>query len=406
MKKFLSSWCEAFKRPLSMAAVLILLLGLASYCSSVLPVFRSVLRDYLALNEAQFGFLLGIGAVPGALGALLAGLWARRSGTRRVVAAALVSVALSLFGLGLARTYVAMVFMLAWNSFSYQGLVVSAQGHLVAMFPGNRRQVLAWQLVGASAFGVLFTIAAEKMLTLVSNGSVSFPTILHQPFICLGICLLAASVPWVLQRNASAPAEPTATASGQTTARTWNPWIALTMTALFLHGTADSTLFIWLPRLLELEGYQSFKPGYVLSAYALAYVGSRAILAMLPEKTLRRSFILLPGVVGGGLWLLGLSLRSSWAAIAYVAGAFFWSCEFPAFLAVLGNQTPKSFPALLAITTMLIGFGVTGLSTLFGWLWDCGALPLPAILAIPGVMFAAVSLIGGILVAQGQEKPA
>ena len=40
----------------------------------------------------------------------------------------------SLFGLGLARTYVAMVFMLAWNSFSYQGLVVSAQGHLVAMF--------------------------------------------------------------------------------------------------------------------------------------------------------------------------------------------------------------------------------------------------------------------------------
>ncbi len=55
---------------------------------------------------------------------------------------------------------------------------------------------------------------------------------------------------------------------------------------------------------------------------------------------------------------------------------------------------------------MLIGFGVTGLSTLFGWLWDCGALPLPAILAIPGVMFAAVSLIGGILVAQGQEKPA
>ncbi len=405
MKKFLSSWDEALKRPPCIAAVLILLLGLASYCSSVLPIFRSMLRDYLALNEAQFGFLLGIGAVPGALGALLAGLWARRSGTGRVMAAALVSVALSLFGLGLARSYVAMVFMLVWNSFSYHALVVSAQGRLVAMFPGNRRQALAWQLVGASAFGVLFTITAEKMLTLVSNGSVPFPSVLHLPFIGIGLCLLAASVPWVLQRNASTPAEPTVTASGQA-AWTWNPWIALTMTALFLHGTADSALFIWLPRLLELEGYQSFKPGYVLSAYALAYVGSRAILAMLPEKTLQRSFILLPGLVGGGLWLLGLSLRGSWTAIAYVAGAFCWSCEFPAFLAVLGNQTPRSFPALLAITTMFIGFGITGLTTLFGWLWDCGALPLPAILALPGVMFAAVSLIGGILIARGQEKSA
>ncbi|HOG50996.1 MAG TPA: hypothetical protein PKY10_10440, partial [Lentisphaeria bacterium] len=61
---------------------------------------------------------------------------------------------------------------------------------------------------------------------------------------------------------------------------------------------------------------------------------------------------------------------------------------------------------LLAITTMFIGFGITGLTTLFGWLWDCGALPLPAILALPGVMFAAVSLIGGILIARGQEKSA
>ncbi|HPY89555.1 MAG TPA: MFS transporter [Lentisphaeria bacterium] len=398
MKKLLSR-----KNGLDMAAVLILLLGLASYCCSVLPVFRSVLRDYLALNEAQFGFLLSIGAVPGALGALLAGLWARRSSTKRVVPAALLSVALSLLGLGLARTYATMVFMLAWNSFSYQALVVSAQGHLVAMFPGNRRQVLAWQLVGTSAFGVFFTLVAEKMLTQVSNGAVPFPSVLHLPFIGIGICLLVA-IPWILRRNSLAPAKtPTATTSGQT-ARTWNPWIALTMAALFLHGTADSTLFIWLPRLLEQEGYQSFKPGYVLSAYALVYVGSRAILAMLPEKTLQRSFILLPGLLGGGLWLLGLSLRGSWAATAYVAGAFFWSCEFPAFLAVLGNQTPRSFPALLAITTMFSGLGVTGLSTLFGWLWDCGALPLPAILAFPGVMFAAVSLIGGILVAHGQEK--
>lgn len=404
MKKLHSSWKMSKTGP-GTAVAIILLLGLSSYCSSVLPVFRSVLRDYLALNETQFGFLLGIGAVPGAIGALLAGLWARRGGAERVVLTALVSVALSFLGLGLARTYLAMVLILAWNSFSYQALVVSAQGRLVTMFPGNRRQVLAWQLVGASACGVLFTLAAEKMLTKVSNGAVLFPSVLHLPFIGIGLCLLAA-VPWYLWNNAWTPAGlPAATSSNQAGWR-WNPWIALTMAALILHGTADSCLAIWLPRLLEQKDYLSFKPGYVLSAYSLAYVGSRAILALLPEKTLRRSFLLLPGLVGGGLWLLGLGLRGSWAATAYVAGAFCWSSEFPAFLAVLGNQTPRSFPALLAVATMFIGLGVTGLSTLFGWLWDHDALPLPTILAFPGIMFAAVSLIGGVLITHGQEKSA
>lgn len=388
------------------ALVIILLLGLATYCSSTLPVFRSILRDYLVLNKAQFGLLLGIGAVPGAIGALLAGIWARRIGVERVLTATLASVSLSFLGLGLARTYLTMILMLAWNSFSGQALVVCAQGQLVAMFPGNRRQILAWQLVGSSAFAMLFALTAEKMLAQVDSGAMSFQAILHLPFLGIGLCLLAA-VPWNRRRQN----KPAGDLSGAAPDQDWlrgsrNPWILLTMAALILHGTADSSLAIWLPRLLEQPAYQSFKPGYVLSAYSLAYVGSRAILAMLPEKTLRRSFLLLPGLIGGGLWLAGLGLRGGWAAAAYVAGAFCWSCEYPAFLAVLGNQAPRSFAALLAVAMMFIGLGVTALSTTFGWLWEHGDFHLAAILAFPGMMFMAVSAIGGTLIARGQERTA
>ena len=153
--------------------------------------------------------------------------------------------------------------------------------------------------------------------------------------------------------------------------------------------------------MLELEGYQSFKPGYVLSAYAR--LCRLRLSAMLPEKLSGAVLFSCPGVVGGGLWLLGLSLRGSWAAIAYVAGLLLVVQNFPPFSRFWATRR-RNHSRPVAITTMLIGFGVTGRQPCLA---GSGTAACPCPLSSPSrVMFAAVSLIGGILVAQGGEKPA
>lgn len=383
-----------------LATALILLLGLASYCTYALPVFRGQLRGYLDLSEAQFGLLLSIGAVPGALGALLTGFWSRRRGVNLLLPLALAAISLSFLGLSWSRAYVLIILLLGWLSFASNSFVVCVQSHLVALFPDQRRRVLALQMAGTSACGMAFVLLAENLLAWHNRGQASFALVFHLPLFIMGTTLLLSSLGlrlFVGRLPTGAPpaAVPVSAPSTRpSSSARLNPLVLAIMAALVLHSVADTVLVYWLPRLLELPAHQSIKPGYVLGASSFGYLGSRIILGMMPEKSFRRALLILPGLLGGVFWLLGLSQGGLWTALFYIAGACCWSCEYPVFLAILGDLAPRSFPALLAIVMLFSGLGITTLSTCFGWLWEQGTLPLPAILAMPGMMFATVGVIG------------
>jgi len=73
----------------------VLIVALSSY-SQVLSVFRDQLQDYLNIGLKKYGLLMSAGAIPGAIGALGAGVLVHRAHPRAVIRASLVGAALGL----------------------------------------------------------------------------------------------------------------------------------------------------------------------------------------------------------------------------------------------------------------------------------------------------------------------
>jgi cobalt/nickel transport system permease protein len=119
-----------------------------------------------------------------------------------------------------------------------------------------------------------------------------------------------------------------------------------------LHGTADTTLNIWMSRFLESRSFhaQPFAPGLVLSGFALSYLLSRAVLATMPDHFGRRAMMVLPGLVGGSIALGGILSRSYvLTAGGYVLGAFCWSAEYPTMVSAILRHDRRRFGAAMAV---------------------------------------------------------
>ena len=128
--------------------------------------------------------------------------------------------------------------------------------------------------------------------------------------------------------------------------------------------------------------------------YSLGYAVSRGVLSLLPEHWGVRVMMIVPGLLGGGIFLAGVLSRSQmWASIAYVVGAFCWSVEYPVILSVLAGN--RRFGSALGIQMIAVGLATFAVTTLMGhvaeWLTEPG---LWAILLIPAAGFPLVGLGG------------
>jgi MFS family permease len=177
--------------------------------------------------------------------------------------------------------------------------------------------------------------------------------------------------------------------------RFW-PVIAL----MVLHGTVDSILHLWMARFLGSGAFAArpIGPGYVISGYAVAYVVSRTVLGMIPEDFGRRVFMVIPGLLGGGVMILGiLSHNYLLTAGGYVLGAFLWSAEYPAMLSLLAHEQPDRFGAVLSLHQLLcagaVFLGLNGMGYLVSGL---GEASMWKAMLIPACGFPIVGLGAGV----------
>jgi len=125
-----------------------------------------------------------------------------------------------------------------------------------------------------------------------------------------------------------------------------------------LHGAVDTSIFYWMPRFLGSAVFAAtlVAPGLVMSGFSLSYLVSRSLLTLVPEHRGRRSLLVLPGLLGGGVLLAGILSRDyALAAGGYVLGAFLWSVEYPAMLGAVADQDKHRFAGAMALTQVLCG---------------------------------------------------
>lgn len=386
------------RRRFAYAAATILLCSLTSYAANVLPVFRDSLQTYFGIGEARFGLLLSIGLVPGALAGIAGGVLADRWGPRAVLRWGLLGSGLAMCLAAVGTRYGLMVAAVVLLSVSICPAYIALQPYLVNLFPGQRRRVLSLSLVWISVMGILYALCAEHLLELhQQREGMDFAQVLHVPFALLAAPMLLGALLY-RRRKRLGPHRPEADKRRPLLRLSFRPgtWMLIAMGVL--HMTADCAAFNWLPRVLDSASFarQVFKPGHVLAAYGAAYVLSRALLAVLPERVGRRLMLVAPGMLGGAAFLVGVFSRSqALTSAGYVLGAFLWSAEYPAIMATIVERDRANFGSALAVMTLISSAAGTVLTYCMGLMGNAvGESRLWMILPLPACLFPLVGVCG------------
>ncbi len=375
--------------------------GVLTLCQglSMLAVYRDHLQAYLGIDDRGLGFLLGLISGAGLFSALPGGIFLDRYGPRRMIRIAVIGMALAFGMAALAGSSWAMLGLaVGMRGFIGQPLRVAVDKYLMQLFPRNRRRVLSLNLAGNGVGSFLFPSVAEGLLNLsIAVPAVTFAMILHGPFALLAVLLLGAS--WLYRRRVALGY------NGRTPSLAWH-WrdLALPRRAwpvaamMLLHGTGDCTIALWLPRFLGSAAFDGtpIGPGYVLSGHAAAYVVARLSLGALPEWFGRRAFVVLPGMLGGAVFMAGVLSRNYYlTAGGYVLGAFLWSAEYPTFLSILAAELPRRYGTAMAFlqfaSSGIVFLSVTGMGLLVERL---GETRFWVAMLAPGALFPTIGLIG------------
>ena len=383
-----------------------ILLGAFAPYTRVLAVFRDHLQAYLGIGLKAYGVLLSAGLVPGAIGALAAGVLIHRTAPRLVVRLALLGVGLGLaLGAWPGPSYLRLAAAIVVSAAFAQALAVSVQAYAVNLFPHNRRRVLSATLVAVGGAGIFYALWAELLLGWQSDPAVSFGAILHWPFAVMAVVIAASSFLYRPTKGLGPRRLPQADKGGSGSVRK-GVWMLVGLLAL--HGTVDTAAFVWMPRILASASFArpTVLPGVVMAGFSLAYVTSRRLLAVLPERAGRRALLVLPGLCGGGIFLGGLLSRDyTLTAAGYVLGAFCWSAEFPTFAAELSRRAGDRFALYLSIVFTASSLGAFALSCLMGALGE--SIPpdqLWRILLLPALGFPLVGLGGALWLALSRRS--
>ncbi len=370
---------------------------LISY-SSILPMLRGDLQAYLGISNNQFGQLFSAGPLMGILSALFGGALLDWIGPTRMMRYALRGLAVSaaLFGCAGAH-WLCFLLAVCLSSLFAGAFSMAVSLYLARLFPRDQRRVLAFSLAIGSAGGFLLPLLAEGLLWLAHSGSFSFGQMLHTSFLLMAALLALASLGYKSARLPRTHRRPTG-----------GPWrpalpplsLAWLGSLIALHVAADVCLYLWMAPFLESGSFAAHPvlPGLVLSAFSLAYLIARVLLAALPERWGRRAFLVIPGCAGGTLLILGLLSRSYWLTVGgYVFGAFLWSAEYPALLSAVLDRGRHCVGRTLAFSGVLAALLSAAFIAAVGGLAErLGNEQMWIAMLLPACVFPAIG-IGGAL---------
>ncbi len=368
---------------------------------NILPVLRDRLQIYLGIDDRGFGLLLAAAPLAGVAGVIIAGILVGRIGPVAMIRRSLQGLAAGMLLLAASGPR----WGFALSSCTLCGLCAGALNiatvtYLTRLFPREQRRILALSLaITTGLAGILFPLLAESLLALSARG-IDFGSLLHLPFLLAGGLMAGASLNY-----------PSGRARVRKAALAWSwrafalpssvVWLAL---LIALHCATDTALAAWMPRFLGGAAFSQrpFPPGLVLSAFALAYLLARTLLASLPDHWGRRRLMIVPGLDGGSVLLLGLLSRNYvLTAAGYVFGAFLWSAEFPAMLGAAARCSRNQFGMANALYQILGGPLVFAFINSVGWAtYRLGEARMLPVMLVLGSGFLLVGVGGAAWVAR------
>jgi len=344
---------------------MIAMLGvLPSYLGSTLPVFRDTLQFFYGINLTQLSILFTLGAIPGAAGTLIAGIMLDRIGPLPLLRVGLFGSAAGMAIGAFSRSFETMLIAVLLVSMFSAILLLVIPAYLMRLFPNHHRRALTLFLAVFGLVSMIYPLMAELIMHVhQGHPSIDFGFMLRIPLAVLSIVILCGGV-WILRAKYAEPPSPDADAVPM------NPCYLLRgmsyssiglIALLVLHGTSDTLLVIWLPRIMDSASFhgRGLPPGIIISGAALAYLVSRTLLGMVPEHRGRRFGMAAPGLLGGTVILIGILSQNKLAfGVCYMLGALLWSCGYPVILSRAAKEDPRRFGAIMALSSIVASISI------------------------------------------------
>ena len=326
--------------------VALLLVVLSSYSAPALPILGPSLMAYFKLTEMQLGTLFAA-AMAGSVPALLVlGPLSDRFGAKRILRIAFTGVGVGYALCSMGSHLSVFLVGLALTGFFGIGILLCIPTYLVRLYPGHQRRVLALAFMGLSISSLVVPLVLQAALKRYPG---HFAQILHLPFAIVSILLLLTQFLFVAVPADPGPSHLFSLREGlhQLT----RPTLLLIAMLAILHGSSDSTFYVWFPTFAGRHfDKMPLPPGTVISLCALAYVVARTTMALLPETLGRRALLVVPGLLGGCILLASLWSNSALLlCIGYPVASFVWSPEYPAAMAEASRRVPAYFTSFLAV---------------------------------------------------------
>ncbi len=360
-----------------------------------LPIYRDTLLGYLDIGDNVFGFIFSMSSL-GAISVLIGGAYTDRYGPRKVIRFCLTGISIAFFCFALAGNRWGMIALgMALYGLFHRPLGIAISNYLIRLFPDNKRRALSLNMAGSNAGALFYPSIAEGFLGLSKSfTSISFAAVFHIPFAAVGALIMAGG--FLYRKRTSLGVHTTVSKRlafrDISIPRRYLPIIFF----MLLHGLADGIFVFWLPRYLGSGAFDSvlIGPGYIITGHSIAYMLSRIVIGMLPEHIGRKLFLVLPGILGGGVFIAGiLSGNYLITAGAYVLGSFLWSAEYPAMLGLLGHEIPKKFGAALALHALLGATSMFFVHNIMGFIFN--SLPVESYwqaIIVPAAFFPCVGI--------------
>ena len=122
-----------------------------------------------------------------------------------------------------------------------------------------------------------------------------------------------------------------------------------------LHGAADNTVYTFLPMFMVSHFDElPISTAWVISAHGLAYVITRSILSLLPERLGQRAILVIAGPLGGSIVIATLWYSPAITIpVFYLLAILMFAAEFPTLVSEVSSRSMGEFGSVLA-TGLLI----------------------------------------------------
>lgn len=376
--------CENSTGRWSLALVVIVLTMLSSF-SSMLPVFGPRIIEVYSLTAKDYGEIMGLKSLGGIPGFLLVGPLIAMFGARRVGELSFLGIGIFCFLLGIGQTLTSFRLCMTVLGLFLSIFTVAIPALLISLFPGRKRGMFSVNLVALSLPSMVFPFIANQIIewSMETDKGVTVAAIFTPFAIIGGLIVMGTVLLSVWKRNLSPESadivegthhkeEYKLTFSGRlsiaderlkTLLRQLCSYRTLLIVLLIsLHGAADNTVYTFLPMFTDsrFESLPSLA-AWIVAAHGLAYVLTRSILSVMPEKIGQRAILTLVGPIGGSIVIATLWFSPALAVpLLYLLACLLFAAEFPTLVSELSSRSMGGFGTALAT-----GFLVSEVTTFF-----------------------------------------